>query len=322
MSPEANFAIMGACIYLPLVLGYVSRRVGLLDADASKPISRTVVLTLESFISLVGFWYLDISSPGRAVLVPIIGALLSVGLLGVGFFASAFLRHGGERRGAFLVCALMSNIGMSLGGFLCFALFGMAGQSLAVAYVSHFMPVVLPIGLMIATYYSTGAHASFAATLSSMARNPVVVVPIAAMVAGLVLNVAGVRASEWLGPVNGACVYVAVCLYSFAIGLTLRLGRMAGYWREAAALMGAKFVVGPLLGAALVALLGQWGAFDGLLWRVVVIEGAMPVAIFATIVANLFDLDRDLANSAWVLTTLACAAVIPVLYALTAAGSG
>jgi len=319
MPPETRFAIMAACIYLPLGLGYASRRVGLLRADASKAISRTVVLTLESAVVLVGCWHLDLASPGRALLVPLIGALVSVGLLGAGLVGSAFFRHEGRQRGAFLLCALMSNIGMTLGGFLCYALFGMPGQSLAVAYTSHFLPVALLIGLMIATHYTTGTRASVGATLAGMARNPLVVVPNLALVAGVALNVAGARPPGWVGPANGIGVHAVVCLHAYAIGLTLRLSRVAAYWREVAVIAFTKFAVGPLLGAGVVVLLGQWGAFDGLLWRVVVVEGAMPVAIFATIVSNLFDLDRDLANSAWVLTTLGCAAIIPVLYLLTAA---
>jgi predicted permease len=150
-----------------------------------------------------------------------------------------------------------------------------------------------------------------------MVRNPIVVVPTGAFAAGLVLNVGGAPAPEWLATANGAAVFAVASFHAYAIGLTLRLGRLAGYWREVAALMVTKFAVGPLLGAGLVLVLGQWGAFDGLLWRVVVVEGAMPVAIFATIVSNLFDLDRDLANSAWVLTTLATAAMIPILYVVT-----
>ncbi len=317
MSSGAEFAIMAACIYLPVGLGYASRRAGLLPADASKAISRMVVLTIESFVCLMGTWHLDISSPGRALLVPLIGAVVSVGLLGAGFALAAPLRLVGKRKGAFLVCALMSNIGMSLGGFLCYAMFGMAGQSLAVTYMSHFLPVALLIGLMIATYYTTGAHTTVGATVRSMARNPIAVVPLACLAAGLVLNAAGARPATWLGTANTASVYAVVVLHSYAIGLMLRVRRIVSYWRESAALMGIKFAVGPLCGAAAVLALGMWGSFDGLLWRVVVIEGAMPVAIFATVVANLFDLDRDLTNAAWVLTTLAVAPIIPVLYLVT-----
>ncbi|NQT52941.1 AEC family transporter [bacterium] len=318
MTSEATFTLMAACIYLPLGVGYATRRIGLLHADASKPISRAVLVTFEAFVCLMGAWHLDVSEPGRALLVPLIGAAVTLGLLGAGLLVAPLFHHQPRQRGAFLVCALMSNIGMSLGGFLCYAMFGMPGQSLAVTYMAHFLPVALLVGMMIATYHTTGAHTTVRATVGSMARNPVVMAPLVCLVAGLALNIAGARSAPWLSTANGVAVYLVVLLHSFAIGLTLRLRRLATYWREAAALVGVKFVFGPLWGVALVWMLGQWGAFDGLLWRVVLIEGAMPVAIFATIVCNLFDLDRDLANTTWVITTFACAALIPVLYVLTA----
>ena len=317
MSPEAKFAVMAVCLYVPLALGYLARNLGLLEPDTSKRISRTTVLTLEPITILVGCWVLDLSSVGRALLVPCVGALVSLGLLGLGILGSAGFRHEGRRRGAYLVCAMMSNIGMSLGGFVCFMFLGVGGQGLSVLYTAHFLPVCFTLGVVLASHYATGGQAKIGETLLSAVRNPLVLVPNGALVLGIFVNVAGVRQPAWIGPINGAAVLCVVCFHAFAIGLTLRLSRVASYWREAAALMATKFALGPLLGVGAVALLGQWGAFDGLLWRVTVILGAMPVAIFATITANLFDLDRDLANTSWVLTTLGCAVVIPVLYLVT-----
>ena len=319
MAPEVKFAVMAACIYLPLGLGHASRTFGLLDADVSKRLSRFAVVVFESSVVLMGTWSLSLESPARVLLVPVLGAVVSLGLLGVGFLASSLFHQEPIRRGAFLLCALMSNIGMSLGGFLCYLLFGMPGQSLSVVYTTHFMPVALLIGLMIATHYGHGGRASVRSTLASMARNPLVVAPTVALVVGLGLNVAGVGTPAWVSPMNGVAVYLVVSLHAYSIGLTLRVQRIGRYWREVSAIAAIKFVVGPLLGAAAVFVFGQWGAFDGLLWRVVVVEGAMPVAIFATIVSNVFDLDRDLANSAWLLTTLACVVVVPVLTLVTGA---
>ncbi len=318
MTPEARFAILAACIYLPLLPGYLSRKLGLLDPAVSKRVQAANLLTLEAAVVLVGCWSLDISSPGRALLVPVVGALVSVSLLGLGFVGATLLRLGGTRRGAFLQCAMMSNIGLSLGGFLCYMFHGMPGQSLSIAYTSHFLPVCFVIGVFIAGYYASGARASARQTLAGMLRNPLLIVPNAALLVGLGLNIAGVRIPGWVRQANGVVLMAMVAVHSLAIGMTLRLGRLGGYWREIGALAAIKFALGPLLGAAVVYLLGQWGAFDGVLWRVVVIEAAMPVAIFATIVSNLFDLDRDLANSCWVATTLACAGVIPFLYLVTA----
>jgi len=318
MSPEAKFALMAACIYLPLGLGYACRKAGWLQPDLSKRISRTTILTLEPITVLVGCWVLDLSSAGRAVLVPVAGALVSLGLLGAGFGGALLFRIEGTRRGAYLVCAMMSNIGMSLGGFICYMFLGPQGQGLSVLYTAHFLPVCFTLGVVLASHYAAGARTTLRETLVGVAKNPLVIAPNCALVLGLVLNATGMRVPEWVGPVNSVAVFAVVCLYSFAIGLTLRLGKLASYWREAASLMAVKFALGPLLGAVVVLLLGQWDAFHGALWRVVIIEAAMPVAIFATVVSNLFDLDRDLANSCWVVTTLACAAVIPVLYLVTA----
>lgn len=319
MAPETRFLILAACIYLPLIPGYLSRRWGWLDPARSKRVQAVNLLTLESAIVLIGCWSLDLSSPMRAVLVPVIGALVSVTLLGVGVVGAVVLGLRGERRGAFLLCAMMSNVGLSLGGFICYVFHGVVGQSLATAYTSHFLPVCFVIGVAIASRYAAGRHGTVRSTLGRMVRNPLLIVPNAALVAGIAVNVAGVAVPPWVLKANGVALMAMVAVHSFAIGMTLRLGRVAGYWREVVALAVTKFALGPLIGAGVVVALGQWGAFEGVLWRVVVIEAAMPVAIFATIVANLFDLDRDLANSCWVATTLACAPLIPVLYVVTAA---
>ncbi|MFP4057435.1 MAG: AEC family transporter [Candidatus Brocadiia bacterium] len=319
MAPEARFALMAACIYLPLGLGYASRRLGVVGPAASKVVSRRAVVTLEPVIACFAAWHIDLSSPGRALLVPLIGAAVSLSLLGIGFATLPLVDGPPRRRGAYVVSAMISNIGMGMGGFICYMLHGVPAQALVVLYVAHFFPVVFVLGCVIAGHYATGAHAPLGATLAGMARNPIILAPTGGLVAGLACNIAGLRPPRALGAVNAVALSAAVCIYAYSIGLTLRVGRIGGYVREVGALAATKFGIGPLLGAGVVFALGQWEAFDGRLWRVAVIEGAMPVGVFATVISNLFDLDRDLANSAWVLTTLAVAVVIPVLYIVTGA---
>jgi predicted permease len=261
---------------------------------------------------------LDIASAGGALLVPLIGSLVSLGLLAAAYGGAALLGLRGPRRGAFLNCGMMSNIGMSLGGFICYMFLGVQGQGLSVLYTAHFLPVCFTLGVVLASHYARRGEATVGQTLRGVVRNPLVLIPNGALVVGLALNAARAGVPDWIGPANALVVFAVVSLHAFAIGLTLRLSRVGAYWREAVALAATKFLLGPAIAAAVVFLLGQWGAHDGLLWRTAVILGAMPVAIFATVVSNLFDLDRDLANSAWVLTTLACAAAIPILYLITA----
>ncbi|HPD17869.1 MAG TPA: hypothetical protein PLE19_23265 [Planctomycetota bacterium] len=318
MLPETRFAILASCIYLPLGLGYVARKLMLLQPEVSKRISRTTLLTLEPITVLVGCWLLGIPSVGGAAVVPVVGALVSLGLLAMAAMGATLLGLRGARRGAYLNCGMMSNIGMSLGGFICYQFLGVQGQGLSVLYTAHFIPVCFTMGVVLASHYGQAEKATVGATLRGVAKNPVVLAPLSGLVVGLSLNALGVWVPAWVRPVNAVAVFGVVSLHSFAIGLTLRVSRVRHYWREILGLAATKFLFGPLSAAGVVLLLGQWGAYGGLMWRVAVIEGAMPVAIFATVVSNLFDLDRDLANSSWVVTTLACAAVIPALYLVTA----
>jgi len=319
MTAEAKFVFMAGCIYVPLAVGYICRRAGLVDAARSKGISRWVVLLLEPLIACFAAWHLDLSSLGQVLAVPVVGALVSLALLGAGFLLLPLVDGTPRHRGAFVLCAMISNIGMGMGGFIAYMLHGVPAQSLVVLYVAHFYPVVFVIGVALAGYYTTGAHTPLRKTLAGMVRNPIIIAPTAGLAVGLLLNVADVAHPDALGMANAVALPTGVCLYAFSIGLTLRLGRIGKYARELGILSVVKFVVGPAVGVAVVFALGQWGAYDGLLWRVALIEGAMPVGVFATVIANLYDLDRDLANSAWIVTTLATAAVIPLLGIVTGA---
>ena len=68
-----------------------------------------------------------------------------------------------------------------------------------------------------------------------------------------------------------------------------------------------------------------WGAGlntidNGLPFKVVLILSSMPVAFNALVAASLYDLDLDLANSCWLLSTLGLVVVLPWLYWLVRIG--
>ena len=55
---------------------------------------------------------------------------------------------------------------------------------------------------------------------------------------------------------------------------------------------------------------------DGLAFKVVLILSSMPVAFNALVAASIYDLDLDLANSCWIVTTGALVIILPWLYYL------
>lgn len=57
---------------------------------------------------------------------------------------------------------------------------------------------------------------------------------------------------------------------------------------------------------------------DGLPLKVVAIVSSMPVAFTALVAASIYDLDLDLANSCWLITTGSLVVILPWLsYLLT-----
>ena len=54
----------------------------------------------------------------------------------------------------------------------------------------------------------------------------------------------------------------------------------------------------------------------GLPAKVVLIAASMPVAFTALVAASIYELDLDLANACWLVTTAALLAVVPWLYFL------
>jgi len=69
----------------------------------------------------------------------------------------------------------------------------------------------------------------------------------------------------------------------------------------------------PALTCALAVSLGFGRIDGGLPLKVVLILSSMPVAFNALIPPSIYDLDLDLANSCWFVTTALLAAVLPAL---------
>jgi len=98
-----------------------------------------------------------------------------------------------------------------------------------------------------------------------------------------------------------------------SVGLAFRFRRVGGYLRESASVAAIKFAAVPVLASTLAWSLGFGRIDGGLPLKVVMILSSMPVAFNALIPPSIYDLDLDLANSCWFVTTALLAIVLPVL---------
>ena len=307
--------LFSGLVYVPLAIGAGVRHRGLLRRDYSKEIMTATWLSLEPIAAVISFWSIDLGKVADLAAAPVLGALWMLAMLAPAAFAAGRLRLNAIQRGNFLLAAMFSNNGITLGAFVCLVLFGIEGQAMSLIFVLAFYPLLLSVGFGIGRR-SLKRAALANGTAPEGAVPPMGVmrlVPYAAMAAGLALNVAHVARPAFALDVNRAVVFIDVAIYSFAIGTLFMLSSVRRYLRECLVMSALKFAVSPLIGVALFLAAAQAVQLSPLLLNVMIVQCAMPVAIMSVVVSRFCRLDMDLAAGCWVFTTLAVAGIVPIL---------
>jgi len=138
--------------------------------------------------------------------------------------------------------------------------------------------------------------------------------PLYMLILGIVLNMRGVAPPEAIlrwRVIDGLMV-LGIILQFGGVGLTVEARRLPAFWKPALGTAALKFLLSPalMLGAAI--LLG----LSGVPLYVCILLAAMPTALYSVLMANLFGLNKDLANATFILTH--AAALVVILPALLA----
>lgn len=128
------------------------------------------------------------------------------------------------------------------------------------------------------------------------------------------MNVLGVPRPAFYPTLIGVLIPIVTVLLLSSIGMAMRLGKMRGYIREASAIAFIKFAAIPFSVYTVASIIGLGAVNNGLPLKVVTILSSMPVAFTAMVPPTLYDLDVDLANTAWLMTTSLMLVVVPVLW--------
>lgn len=293
---------------VPLTLGYVLKRKGLAKEDWGRPLSRFIICFFNTSVCLLAAWVL----PQKAEMVRLPLASLAFGATATGA-ALLFCRlhqHDSVNRGAYIVASLISNYGFTLGGFVCLIFLGEKALSMQTVYIFPLIIFIYLAWFPVARHYGTAQQTSGLLDSFLMAFRDITTLPIAGTLIGLTLNFLGVERPSLFLHVNKTLVYTGTIASTFCVGVTLRFGAIGRYKMENLSMACVKFVLWPLLGYGIATAFGMNGASR----QVVVILSTVPVGLFASFAASLFGLNRDLANSLFVVNTLLfLAAVLPLL---------
>ena len=321
----AKFIYSFSIIIFGLSLGYVIQV--LADRQAIKlplPMDRMrkslqyVALLFLNPVAVVGaIWIVNVHNI-RIAALPFIGlfALITGGILALG--AAKLLRLEPGKTGALYGCGSFTNIG-SIGALVCFVFLGEAGFALVAIYKIFEEVSYYGIGFPIAKYYSSADNVEDGWTrLKGLARDPFIIVAVSSIILGALLNASDLARPAFYGTINAVFVPLGTILLLTSIGMALKFKRVRDYFKECITVSAIKFCIVPLLTCMLALAIGLGNIDNGLPLKVVIILSSMPVAFNALIPPSIYDLDLDLANSCWFVTTAMLIVVLPILQFIVA----
>lgn len=251
----------------------------------------------------------------RVAFLPLVGvfALTAGGFLGLLF--AKVTKQSAKQTGVLFCCGSFTNIG-AIGGLVCFMFLGEAGFALIALYKMFEEIVYYTIGFPIARFYSgeRGGQKSLIGRIAGVVTDPFVATALSAFTIGLSLNLLGVVRPAFLETVTAVSVPVGTFILIVSIGLGMRFSRVGKYIPVSAGICVIKFLIVPLLACTFAYALNLHQVAEGLPFKVVLVLSSMPVAFNALVASSIYDLDLDMANSCWLISTGALAVVMPCLY--------
>ena len=286
--------------------------------DEINQLRRRLQASALLFVNPIAFggaiWALDLSDM-RIIALPFLG-VFAITLGGIlAFIAAKAMRLSRNQTGVFVTCGSFTNIG-SIGSLVTFILLGEQAVALMPFYKLFETFLYYGVGFPYAKSMSdmVSESESVMDRVISVLTDRFVLVSISSMAIGLGLNQMGYTRPAFYSPLNSFLIPLGTLLLLSSIGMAMRFGRMSGYLREASVISLIKFIAVPSAVYLLGSFIGLGMVDGGLPLKVSVALAAMPVAFTAMVPPTLYDLDVDLANTAWFMTTALLLLVVPALW--------
>lgn len=302
-------------VVLPLAAGMAFSRKAWAPVIASRLFAFALYF-FQTLISFLAVWKAQLVN--NAWVLPFIALAGWVLSLGIALAAQPFMKHEPRQRGSFLFTVCISNHGYTMLGIVALMVFGEAGLAQGTYTQLLIIPFIILICFPVARYYGGEAAATdighFLRANLLDKRN----LPLVAMLAGLALNLGGVERPAVCAVILKSAVYLGTVISGIAVGLLFKASHVLQYKKENLFSLVFRSTLYPLFFLAAAGLFNL-NALDTF---ILVLFGIVPSAIFSNLIADMFNLDKDLANSVFIISTLLfLVLVLPLyLFAVSAAG--
>ena len=306
-------------IILPLVTGYYLKQKKIMSGEVCNLLIRINIVIFCTILTLLSFWVLPLSS--QLLWLPLLGVLFTIvpGFIGWALFARRFKSY--LQQGAYVVSALLSNIG-AVAGLCAFIVYGEIGYAYVqlVATFQNMLLVILCFPL--AQYYFAKETASLQQTRLHLSFREMFLtlnqVPVLGMAAGILFQLAGIARPPVLGTVSQILVHLVAWISMVPVGYLIDFGQARTYYRRVWDMVPLRFIIVPGLFYFCMKNIFT----DQVLLGTLIITAAAPGAVNSVVTARLYKLDVDLTIAAFLLTMVVFVLVVFPAFFFYVAGGG
>ncbi|NOZ21011.1 MAG: hypothetical protein GXP25_07970 [Planctomycetes bacterium] len=299
MTVLAKLAFPFFAVVLPLFLGaMIGHRIPERDRWSQRLVFASLVVGYPPVTFLAG-WSLHLE--WDLIWLPVAGMVISLMGLGIGWILSRFHAWKDPRsRGAYIFGVGLNNMGNTGGSLVAFALLGEQAFAQATLVVLHWQFLIYLICFPLAKGWAgelktLSLRDEFVAAL----RDPRLL-PLAGLLLGLLVNIAGVDRPDALRPVTAIGMALTAFAAAFAVGISVRTEKLADY----KPLYVSQFVGKFLLLPAVTWVLCMAAGLSPMVVKICLIQASCPQAFYAVFLVHFFHLDQHQANSMFIINSL------------------
>jgi len=287
-------------IILMILIGYFSKKIGLLKPEDSTTLNKIVVNIAIPSLIFLAMYSADLSNINT--LLPITIICLITGVLS-GIVVFLFARYRGyskKKKWTVVGTSTLFNSGF-LGYPVVLGVYGSTGLVRAVFYDMGSTILFLCLGILFIVL--------FGGKYSSIIKRTVLFPPLWGIILGITVNLLhldlGSLPLDVLKYLSGA----AIPIIMISLGLSLEVGGLKDYLDAATFVSTVRLIISPAIAFVLVTLLG----FSYINGTVTVVEAGMPSAMLSLVLAASYDLDIKAAAACIFMSTVLSMITLPIL---------
>lgn len=273
-------------VFLIAFIGYFVGSKIPLDVSTLSRVCLYILTPALTFNSLANS-AIDLQSVWRLGLAALMAPILLTPL-----FSWLYSRLGWEKdlSRSMLLPSIFSNTG-NYGLPICLFAFGQAGMDLAVVYMVMQSFLVATLGVFIAA----SSNMEPKQALNRVVRMPTLY----GAVLGMVVKLLNLKVPQVIARPIELLAQAGISIFLLVLGLQLVNSKPTHKWQVPGIATFSRLILAPII----VAYLGRLLGLEGLPWKILVLQAAMPPPVNATILAHEFDANPNLVSQTTLLGT-------------------